>query len=118
VAGDRFVTVRYEDLHVDPGPALRAIAVVAGLGPLTDREVAVAVEGASFDRMRGMERAGAIDHPMLRPGDADDPDSYKTRRGVVGGFRDEVTPDDAEFMTAYVEATLAPGFGYRADERA
>ena len=87
------------------------------MGRLTDGELDAAIDGASFGAMRDLERSGAIEHAMLRPGDAADPESFKVRRGKVGGFVDYLDADDCDFMDAYIEATLAAGYGYRSDER-
>ena len=117
VLGDGLVVVRYEDLHADARGCLQRIAALAGLGRLTDGELDAAIDGASFGAMRDLERSGAIEHAMLRPGDAADPESFKVRRGKVGGFVDYLDADDCAFMDAYIEATLAAGYGYRSDER-
>ncbi|MCB1002796.1 MAG: sulfotransferase domain-containing protein [Acidimicrobiales bacterium] len=109
VLGDGLVVVRYEDLHADARGCLQRIAALAGLGRLTDGELDAAIDGASFGAMRDLERSGAIEHAMLRPGDAADPESFKVRRGKVGGFVDYLDADDCDFMDAYIEATLLPG---------
>jgi len=48
----------------------------------------------------------------MMPGDRGNPDSYKVRRGKVGGYRDYF--DDAEIarIDALVTETLDPVYGY------
>jgi hypothetical protein len=50
----------------------------------------------------------------LRPVRAGDPGSYKTRRGTVGGHRDELTPDQIARLDRLVAASQAGRFGYGA----
>lgn len=98
----RFLLLRYEELHVAPREALARVLRFLGArvsAVVIDR----AVEHASFRHMRRLERADAFADPRLRPGDPDDPESYKTRRGVVGGYADYLSPADI----AYVEEELA-----------
>ena len=52
----------------------------------------------------------------MRPGERDNPDSYKVRRAKVGGYRDYFSDDQIEAIDRLIEATLAEQFGY--NERA
>ena len=42
----------------------------------------------------------------------DDPQSYKVRRGKVGGYRGDFTPEQVTALDAIVAAELDPVFGY------
>jgi len=48
----------------------------------------------------------------VRPGDGGNPDSFKVRRGKVGGYRDYFTPEQIRVIDAMVEDRLDPVFGY------
>jgi hypothetical protein len=57
-------------------------------------------EGARFDRMRAREASGELAKRYgraLTPGDPTDADSFKVRRGVIGGYRDELSAEDVTF---------------------
>ena len=79
------------------------------------------VEISSFENMRrleagvegakGSERGTDLNKEALRPKNADDPDSYKVRRGKVGGYTDYLGAADVEYMNT-VLATLDPRYGY------
>src|SRR5207249_9665213 len=43
---------------------------------------------SEFENMKKMEAAGAFDSKILRPGDVRDPESFKVRRGKIGGYRE------------------------------
>lgn len=112
----RFLPVRYEDLRADTPATLRH--VISGLGiPASDEVIAEAVEFAAFDRMREMEQQGALRSHRLSPGDPGDEESFKTRRGQVGGFTDYLSPDDIRYLNDLVDHKLSPLFGYRSAGR-
>ena len=89
-------------MHRDPHAALRRVGAFLTGGALADEDVARAVRETTFEKMREMEASGAGARRWgvrLRPGDPADPDSFKTRRGVVGGWRDYFSLDDEAYAT-------------------
>jgi len=106
-----FTLVRYEDLHRAPAAELERVLRVVGHVPpraVLDR----AIEFARFDNMRAREAASAPAATgyagKLAPADAADPESYKTRKGQVGGFRAYLTPEDVAVMNEQIERRLSP----------
>ena len=49
--------------------------------------------------------------------DKDNPESFKVRRGKVGGWRDYFTEAEVALIEAELDRTLLPGFGYTAREQ-
>lgn len=110
----RLLVVRYEDLRADTRRELRRILEFFGQQP-TDAELDDAVSFASIDNMRRMEmenakKAGA--QRSMKPGNADDPSSFKVRRGKVGGWTDYVTEEQAAALDRLVREKLDPVYGY------
>jgi hypothetical protein len=106
--------VRYEDMRADPVESLER--VVTSLGEsFTRQEIADAVEFASFERLKERERENFFASHRLAPRDPDDPDSYKVRRGKVGGYRDYFRVEEIERMEALLAERLSPRYGYVAD---
>jgi SAM-dependent methyltransferase len=62
--------------------------------------------------MRRLERTDAVGSPMLRAADASDPNSYKVRRGVVGGHAELFETEDIAYVNELVTRELDPYFGY------
>lgn len=105
----RFCLVRYEDLHRDAAGQLER--VLATLGRAPRREVIEgAVEYARFDNMRALEKKNAFGSARLRPGDQADPESWKTRKGKVGGYREYLTAEDIDWMNARIRERLSPTY--------
>ena len=108
------LVVKYEDLRSDTKGQLARVLAFLGQTP-DDAQLADAVEFASVDNMRRMEieNAGkALAQRSMKPGDANDPSSFKVRRAKVGGWRDYVTEEQALAIDRMVDDTLAPVFGY------
>jgi hypothetical protein len=95
---DAVLVVRYEDL--------------VGVSGVTPAVVADAVDFASFGNMRRLEEADAFASDKLRPRRPGDLDSYKTRRGRVGGFRNDLTIDQIARLDRLMAASDADRFGY------
>ena len=53
----------------------------------------------------------------LRPGDKTDAESFKTRRGVVGGYTDYLGDTEIEFLNQYIAKNLYRDFGYNDDPK-
>ena len=121
----RLHILRYEDARRDPvatfTTALRFLLPTLAV----DLEALErAVEISSFENMRRLELGAAgvsgsefvsemneSKKDSLRPANAGDPDSYKVRRGKVGGYRDYLAQSEIEFLDRVLEK-LDPGYGY------
>jgi Sulfotransferase domain len=103
--------VRYEDLRARPVEALKRIAEHLD-GGFSDDDIEQAVAFGAFDNLRALEKANYFTNPGLRMRKHDDPDTWKVRRGKVGGYRDYFTPAQAAWMETQVETRLSPRYGY------
>jgi len=107
-----FLLLRYEDMQADPAGQLRRVLDFLGLSEITDAEVKEAVEYASFRNMQKIEAGEEVKSFKLKAGDVNDPNSYKVRRGKVGGYRDELTPAQVAALESKMAATLSALYGY------
>ncbi len=107
-----FMVVRYEDMRSDPAQVLARIMEFTGTDVTAD-QVREAVEFAAYDNMKKMEQeryfkgSGA----RVKPGDKDNPQSFKVRKAKVGGYRDYFTDEQCVQLENMV-AQLHPMFGY------
>jgi hypothetical protein len=107
----RFLLSRYEALHTEPEKYFRELLTAVGEPSPNDRAVSHALAFSRFDNMKKLEAAGAFDSKILRPGDADDPESFKVRRGKVGGYVDYVEEADMAYVAEAMKE-LDSRFGY------
>ena len=108
---DNFTLVRYEALRASPEERFRDL--LAHLGEsLPDPSIfQQALEFSRFENMQKLEAAGAFDSNILHPGDVRDPESFKVRRGKVGGYREYLSAEDQKFAEAAL-TKLDRRFGY------
>jgi sulfotransferase family protein len=108
---NNFMIVRYEGLRASPAEHFRELLAVLGETAPDMSIFQEALEFSRFDNMQKLEAAGAFDSKILRPGDVRDPESFKVRRGKVGGYREYLSAEDQQ-ISANVLAELDPRFGY------
>jgi hypothetical protein len=105
------LVVRYEDMRARPEERLFSVCQFLG-APFTKEEVALAVEFAAFENLKELERKNFFNNRRLTPKDPDDPDSFKVRRGKVGGYTDYFDDEQIAAMEGLVRDRLDPVFGY------
>lgn len=101
----RFLPITYEELSENPEGALRTVVDFVG-AEVGDDVIARAVTENTFEKMRQREVNGAYRRSLkkkLTPGNREDPESYKLRRGKIGGYVDYLSPDDVAYCNAMLE---------------
>ncbi len=107
-----FLLVRYEDMHADTARELRRVLDFIGQSQVSDEAVRQAVEFCRFENMRKMEQQGSIESSRMVPGNASDPESFKTRKGKIGGYVEYLDAEDIRWLDDKVRRELDPFFGY------
>jgi hypothetical protein len=113
---DDLLVVRYEDMRAHPEQVLGRILAFIGT-PGSEDEIREAVAFASFENMRKMEANSTfwLSGGRMRPRDHTNPQSFKTRRGKVGGYRDYFDEREIAEIDRLVAAQLSPVFGYASE---
>lgn len=106
-----FLLVRYEDMQADTCLQLRRVLEFIGLPNISDEIVHKAVEFARFERMKKLETSMVVNTSELLPGDLNDPESFKVRRGKVGGYKDYLDHNDIEYLNERIRRNLSDYFG-------
>lgn len=104
--GPRIHFLAYEDLRAAPEKHLAEAAQFLRIRVNTRDAVTNAVANNDFQRMQRRERAGLFPSARLRPGDAADSESYKTRRAIVGGYRDYFADTELAIINRYLDSWL------------
>jgi len=117
VGREDFMIVRYESLRASPAEYFRDLLAVLGETAPDMSIFQAALNFSQFENMKKMEAAGAFDSKILQPGDVRDPESFKVRRGKVGGYREYLSAEDRQYA-AEAMMRLDPRFSYRVDDTA
>jgi hypothetical protein len=103
--------VRYEELG-NPDTLIKA---ASAFGEKLSHNVALRlIDAYTFAKMHRMEKDGKL--AVLfgeagAPADRDDPESYKVRRGKIGGYVDYASPEDIHYMDACMRDYPNPFYG-------
>lgn len=110
--GPHGLIIRYEDVIQDPTREFSRILNFLG-EPVVSEKLHTAINVAKFDNMRKIETGESNDIQFatesklatsrsLQPGNPDDENSYKVRRGGHGGFVDYLDDEDIEYINRLV----------------
>ncbi len=121
-----FTLLRYGDFRSDPEKEFRALLAFLGFHDIDDVIFAQSLEASHFENMKIMEASNfenmktvALSRKVrtgtLLPGDIRDPESFKVRRGIVGGYKDYLTLDDMDYLNGAI-ARLDTRYGYNGDK--
>ncbi len=109
---NRFLLTRYEDWQANTRQGFSEILRYLEGSEPDFAALEKAIDESSFDRMQARERETTEGPRAFKPGDSTDPESYKARRGKVGGYRDYLNINDIkQIETAMTK--LDPRFGYQ-----
>lgn len=101
-----FMNVSYEALSLDARPALKSVIDFLGWPDFGAGNIERAVAAGSFENMRQLESEDTLGNPILRPAEDDNPEAFKVRRGMVGGYRDYLSPEDINWVDEYLIGEL------------
>lgn len=104
---ERVLLTRYETLRATTASELRHIVDFVGIDA-DDAVISAAVDHASFANMKKMESAHQFGRKVMQPGDRGDTESFKVRKGKVGGFTDYMNTDDLAYIDEVVETLGDP----------
>ncbi len=103
VPSDHLV-VSYEDLRKDPVEEIKRILAFLGCKK-SDARIKEVVDFADFGNMQTLEKEGffkKVYGVKLIPQNKQDHESYKVRRGKVGGFVDYLKKEDIEYCNRQI----------------
>ena len=106
-----FLLLTYEQMQSHPIASFQRLLGFVG-DSVEVEALEKAVEASSFGQMKRMESEGRLDEPWLRPGAGRSDDYMKIRKGSVGGFRQELSHEDLEFLDRIMRHDLSPELPY------
>ena len=106
-----FSLFRYETLRANPAEGFREVLTALGETSPDETAYAHALAFSDFGNMKKLEQQGAFESKILRAGDVSDPESFKVRKGKVGGFREYLSLEDQQYAAESMR-NLDARFGY------
>lgn len=103
-----FLLVRYEEMHANPQGVLKSVLEFMRVCDVSGQMLDDALEFGRFDNMKKLEATGHFKRKVLTPGNAKDGESFKVRRGKVGGYADYLSPADCRYLTQVIADAHCP----------
>jgi len=109
---NNFKLLRYEDCRLDTRGAFEEMLGFFGFERIEQGAFDRGLQFSSFENMKSMEARGEFKTGILLPENPSDPDSFKVRRGIVGGYKQYLKERD---LLAIEQAMLSldSRFGYQ-----
>mgnify|MGYP006278006725 CR=1 FL=1 len=101
-----FLPIRYEDMQKDTFGELRKVLDFAGASSIPDKKIRSVIDFGKFDNMQKLEKSGYFNKfykGALNPKNTSDPDSFKTRKGKVGGFKEYLNKEDLDYCKSVMK---------------
>ncbi len=95
-----FKLIKYEDMHEDPLAVMKDLLEFLRVKKLDEDKLQRIIQFYQFNNMHKLEKQGYFKKTfkgVLSPKDVNDKESYKTRKGRVGGFYEYFSEDDLEY---------------------
>lgn len=114
----RVLLWRYESALADPLTEFERVLAFLG-EPVDHANARDAVEASSFVKLRALEVSGrqprykSSDLPIFATGDPSNQNALHTRRGVAGGYRDEIPAALAAHLEARIAREMPAWFNYQ-----
>jgi hypothetical protein len=99
---ERFALLTYEQMRRSPERSLSAVAGLSGIR-IDDNTISEVAARRAFARMQIDEASGELGErygEILRPARATDLESFKVRRGLIGGYRAYLNGPDLNYCNA------------------
>jgi hypothetical protein len=107
-----FLMVRYEDMSANPAHELRRVLNFIGLEQISDEIVDQVVAYCAFENMRKLEAERRFNTEKLQPISEDDENSYKTRKGKIGGYTEYFNEQEIKFLNQRLRESALNFYGY------
>ncbi len=108
-----FLLIRYEDMKASAFAEVQRAVEFLDLA-ITPPHLRAAIDYASFQNMRKMELTGSgeVRTQVMAARDVNDPASFKVRKGAIGGYLTELSPETVAYVEDDVSRYLHASYGY------
>jgi hypothetical protein len=97
-----FLLVRYECIHNWAEEILSSVLSFLGLDYIEEDIIKTSVEFAHFNNLKNLEKEDYFQSDKIGPADTQDNESYKVRKGVIGGYKSYLSKADIDHIDELV----------------
>ncbi len=111
---EKFLLMRYEDMKKDTKSEIKKFLDFIGLG-VEEGIIDWAIEESKFEKMKEIEIKNTLENvssPELRAGNLNNEDSFKVRKGKIGGYSEYMSKEDIELINQRIKNNLSSYFDY------
>jgi hypothetical protein len=102
---ENFHIIQYENIHKKGIEEI--LQLLSFLEDKPDKDIIEkALEKSEFKKMRKVEKKELIDNDKLKPADKEDPESFKVRKGKVGGYKEYLDQETINYVENFIKEKL------------
>ncbi|MEK6879906.1 MAG: sulfotransferase domain-containing protein [Nanoarchaeota archaeon] len=98
-----FLKITYENLSKNPLEEIKKILNFLKVYNIKDEEIINSMQKSSFENMQKMEKENVFNVNRFKTKDVNDTESFKMRKGEVGGYKNYLNKKDIEMLNSYLE---------------
>jgi len=106
-----FKIVKYEELHANTSQVLYGVLSFLSI-PIKNEILTRVVDETTFQNMQKEEKSKKYESYALQPGNKDDKESFKARKGKIGGYSEYLVKSEIDYLKGKISSDLHPVFGY------
>lgn len=107
--------LRYEDLTNDSLNQIKRVLEFMNIKNISNEKILESLEFSKFDNMQKMESDNKFNVNRLKPGDKKDMDSFKIRKGKIGGYKDYLNTEEIQILNKKM-ISLNKIYGYNVSD--
>ena len=98
-----YLYITYEDLHATPVETVTQVFNLMGEADVDVNALQQSLDFNDFENQKKRESENTSTTPITKAKDVNDQESYKARKGKVGGYTEYLTPEDEAFIEGWVK---------------
>lgn len=98
----KFCSISYEALHEGTEAVLALVLTFFDI-PFSKEDLEFAVENSSLEQLQKWEKEGFLNQNVPKPKHPKDKDSYYHRKGIIGDYKNYMTPEDIQFCDEWIK---------------
>ncbi|MFC3150003.1 sulfotransferase domain-containing protein [Litoribrevibacter euphylliae] len=105
---ESLMILTYEELHNTPFESLKETINFLGFPDYGEKTMLDAIEYCQFENMKEIEEKNLLNNQRLRADNLSDPETFKVRKGKIGGYKDYLSNSEIINLEDYINSNLHP----------